>query len=571
ARHYDIASSKDSDKSKAIESYSRIVTRFPSSEFAPEAWMGLAGNYFELREYDQAIKAADNYLNNFAASEYTPHLLYIKGMATRNMGNYQGALEIFKNVVYGYPFSSYANRARFELATAQLQTGKILEAYSNYQSFIQSYPSSKNIHEARYGIARCLIRMGKKDEAVAILNDLLDEKLAEAAAAGVHYELASIAENNGEIYAAIQHYKKVLSSKEYSRKESVFLHVGGLYFQNRIYSDAAEAYEKAFELADSEKDSLAALKGSIIALIMDGKQNRADKKFDLYKKRFASDITGMVEIIYHEGLHFQNIKKYDKAVNRFNHVVGKYDKSERVDDAAYQIALSHYFDNNKEKSLDLFRSFIQKYPTSEFVPLARFKVAMIYHGQDEFALAAREFSTVAANEKTDKETRFRSAHNAAIDYQRVAGWMDAAGMYRMILKEYPDDVQESNMHLKIGFCLVQASRFEEALIHFQKAGKNPNKEDKPEILYWIATCHAKLGEYRNAIAEYLKVPYLYSGIGKWGITGELEAARLYERLGEYDKARSLYKKIVRSDGQHGRFGKDASERLARLENLTEEK
>jgi tetratricopeptide (TPR) repeat protein len=201
--------------------------------------------------------------------------------------------------------------------------------------------------------------------------------------------------------------------------------------------------------------------------------------------------------------------------------------------------------------------------------LAYFKVAMILHEREEFVQAADHFARVVEHGKTDAQTRYRAAYNAAVAYQKVTAWLDAAKMYTVVLGDTTGRLSSSSIHLKIGFCLVQASHIEEALGHFEAASQNPSAEEKPEILYWVGTCHAKLGEYQKAITEYLKVPYLYSGMGKWGVTAEFEAARLYERQGEYEKAVSLYRKIVRSDGEQGRFGRQAQRRIQRLATLTD--
>jgi tetratricopeptide (TPR) repeat protein len=196
---------------------------------------------------------------------------------------------------------------------------------------------------------------------------------------------------------------------------------------------------------------------------------------------------------------------------------------------------------------------------------------MIFHGQNDFIRAAEYFSRVINEKTVDSMTRLHAANNAAVAYQKTSSWLDAARMYTLIINEYPDQIHLSSYHLKCGFCFVQASRNEEALAHFNEANIDPNKEDKPEIIYWIATCYSKMGDHTKAIAEYLKVPYLYSGIGKWGVTAEFEAARLYERQGEYDKAVTLYKKIIRSDGEQGRFGKNALARIQQLNLLTGDK
>jgi tetratricopeptide (TPR) repeat protein len=198
---------------------------------------------------------------------------------------------------------------------------------------------------------------------------------------------------------------------------------------------------------------------------------------------------------------------------------------------------------------------------------------MIFHDQNDFIQAAEYFSKVIEDKKVDSKTRFRAANNAAVAYQKTSSWLDAARLYTIVLSDYPDIIHVSSYHLKIGFCLLQASKVEEAYEHFKKANINPQKEDKPEILYWVATCYSKMGEFSKAIAEFLKVPYLYAGVGisKWGVTAEYEAARLYERLGEYTKAVTLYRKIVQSDGEQGRFGKQALSRIQRLSALVGEK
>jgi tetratricopeptide (TPR) repeat protein len=119
--------------------------------------------------------------------------------------------------------------------------------------------------------------------------------------------------------------------------------------------------------------------------------------------------------------------------------------------------------------------------------------------------------------------------------------------------------------LKIGFCCIQGARMEDALKKLQKAGaSNPAAQEKPEIMYWTATCYAKLGDLQKAVSEYLKVPAQYENSGQWPVTSEYEAARICERLGDYKKALGLYKKIVLVDGENGDIGKEALVQISRL-------
>ncbi len=570
ARHYEKQSVNVDEKfsKKAVQAYGEIVNRFPGSQYAAPALLGLARNYLTLNELDSTARAITQFVERFPNSKYDAEIYYIQGILARKKQDYEKAGDIFKQVLYRYPFSSFAERSRYELALAERKTGKIFESLNNYRLYLQNYPDGEYALQARYGISKCLFQLDDREEAIAIFNDLLEKKLPEEILADIHYELARIAEEDKNTYEALNHYKEVLNVKEIPKRFEVLRRMGNIYFDNRIYDEAAESFDKALPYAETQKDSVVILTKHITAMIMDDKGKKADKRIKRFKDRYGERYrNNIAEIIYYEGTHLLVKKEYEKAVNRFKYILQKFESSDRADDAAYQIALASYYENKMEVALDLFHKFPVEYPTSEFVPLAYFKIGMIFYGQNDYIRAAENFGKVITEEKVDSKTRFRAANNAAVAYQKTSSWLDAARYYSIILNDYADQIHLSSYHLKLGFCLIQASRIEEAFEQFKKANENPKKEDKPEILYWLGTCYAKLGDYSKAIAEYLKVPYLYSGIGKWGVTAEFEAARLYERQGEYTKAISLYRKIVNSDGEQGRFGKRALERIQRLSTL----
>ena len=572
ARHYEERSAAAGRKydEKTAAAYRRIVRNYPSSPLASPALIGMARNYLAAGELDSVENAVAMHLEKYPNSEFGPEALYMSGVVAKRRGKYAVAEDIFRQVLHRYPFSPFVAFARFELAYAQLETGRIFEALSNFRLYELNHPGGKNLFEARYGIAKCMLKIGKQEEAADMLASLLQEQIPDDVAADAHYELARIIETAGGTYAALNHYKSALAFPSFAKRTDVLEHVGRLYFDSRIYGDAAAAFREAIAFAASRADSIRLTTRAISSMIMDGRMKEADRAAGEFEKHFGKVPASQAEFVYYEGLHFMVEKEYDRAIKRFEYIVAKYSGSERCDDAAYQIPLAHFYAGRMDDALKGFYEFTVKYPQSEFVPLGWFKIGMIYHGKDEYAQAADYFTKAMEHQKVDSKTRFRAAYNAAVAYQKISAWRDAARMYAIVLNDSVNEMPASSLHLKIGFCLIQGSRIEEALEHFQKANVNPSAEDKPEILYWIATCYGKLGEYQRAITEYLKVPYLYSGIGKWGVTAEFEAARLYERQGDYAKALSLYKKIVRSDGEQGRFGRQAKERIQRCTALMAE-
>ncbi len=574
AEHYETRAQTVGKKfsTKAIDAYKEIVDMYPSHRHTAKSYLGLARNHVTLGNVSEAKQAIQVFVQRFSGTTKDAEAFYIEGLLAERDGAHTEAVEHFKQVLYRFPFSVFAERSRYELAASEFRTGKIFDALSNYRLYIQNYPEGLYALDAELGIAKSLFKLGKNSEAIGVFDVLLAKKIPDRIKGDIHYQLALFAEEDGENYKAIEHFKKSLAVESFPLKLTAFKKMGALYAKGGTYDKAADSYDKALTLIRTESDSVDLMTRKISALVMDGKSKKADKHIGEFKGRFGKKYPGSIaEITFHKGLYLQSIKEYDKSVKRFQYVLQKHETSDRADDAAYQIALSRYYANKAEDALKEFQKFTVEYPTSEFVPLALFKIAMIYHGQNDFVRSADFFTKVIHAEKVDKNTRFRAANNAAMAYQKANAWLEAADKYSIVIADYADMIHKSSFHLKLGFCLLKASRIEDALKQFKAADMDPKKEDKPEVIYWIATCYSKLGEYTKAIAEYLKVPYLYSSAdGKWAVTAEFEAARLYERQGEYSKAVTLYRKIVRSDGLKGRFGKLAHERIEQLNTLIRE-
>jgi len=423
--------------------------------------------------------------------------------------------------------------------------------------------------EARLGAARCLLKLSRPDEASALLLDIVRAKVAPGCAGDAYAALSEIAQSKGQVREAVEYCGKAIAIEGYARKNQAVVALASLYFGNRMYPEAAAAYKRSLAFVKSRKDSATVCAGMVSALLMDGQRAEAENASRFFKTRFGVACEAYSQIAYHEGLCALVSKDYDKARSRFNYILDRYPESTWRDGAAYQSALSWFYAGKTEVALDKFNAFLTSFPRSSFAGCADFKIGMIYHDQNDFEQASKYFAAALSQLSTDRMTRFRAAYNAAIDLQKLSRWLDAARMYETTIDSFPEEINPSSGFLKTGFCFLQASRYDEALRLFAKASVNPGLEEKPEILYWIATCWAREGELRKAAAEYLKVPTLYAGIGRWGLTSESEAARLFEKLGEYKKALELYRKIVRVDGETGELGREATSRIEQLSSITE--
>lgn len=105
---------------KAIESFKKIKEWYPFSKFAILAELKIADTYFNLKEYEEAIIAYEEFENLHPRNEAIPYVIYQIGLChfiqidtiDRDQSSTQKSLDTFNRLIRQFPEDSYAARAR---------------------------------------------------------------------------------------------------------------------------------------------------------------------------------------------------------------------------------------------------------------------------------------------------------------------------------------------------------------------------------------------------------------------------------------------------------------------------
>ncbi|MGM0443257.1 MAG: tetratricopeptide repeat protein, partial [Fibrobacterota bacterium] len=276
------------------------------------------------------------------------------------------------------------------------------------------------------------------------------------------------------------------------------------------------------------------------------------------------------EIVFAEGLRAYREKDYRRASKRFDYVLDRIDSSSYRDDARYYSGLILYDTEEPQECIEYLSEFIDIHAESELVPSALFTMGACYMSLEKHIKAAETFVRVREHPAAGDQLRFSASVNAGAAWQKGSDWEQAATVYASIMEEYPDKIQRSAFALKTGFAWYKADRASRALEYFTRARKNAASEDMAEIDYWTALSNQKLGKTSRALEQFLTIPYKYGYEGRWGATADFKAARIYHQREQYDKARRLYKKVIKVEGSASAMGKQAAEQLSTITAPEEE-
>ncbi|MEJ2051294.1 MAG: tetratricopeptide repeat protein [Calditrichota bacterium] len=152
-------------------------------------------------------------------------------------------------------------------------------------------------------------------------------------------------------------------------------------------------------------------------------------------------------------------------------------------------------------------------------------------------------------------------------YQDAGLWDSAIAMAKQYVQEFPNVDDNFATRILVGTFLTNMGEFNRAIDYFEGLLQEADSESAAEIQYYIGEAYFKQNKFKQAITEYLKVPYLNPHTKlDWSTNALWYAGQSYERLGDVDRAIALYRRIVDEKGATSNYGRFALKRIDQLTN-----
>ncbi|MBF0397910.1 MAG: outer membrane protein assembly factor BamD [Desulfobacterales bacterium] len=153
---------------KALESFEKIRDWYPFSKFSILAELKIADCHYEMKEYEEAAHAYEEFENLHPNNDAIPYVIYQRGHCyfinvdtiDRDQSATQKAIEIFTQLINSYPSNEYALKAKENikdcrriLAGHEFYVGHFYYkskhykgALSRFKTVFENFPDIKDIH-----------------------------------------------------------------------------------------------------------------------------------------------------------------------------------------------------------------------------------------------------------------------------------------------------------------------------------------------------------------------------------------------------------------------------------------
>jgi tetratricopeptide (TPR) repeat protein len=576
----------------AVVSYQMFINKIPSSPYLPIAYFNSAKSYYESKKIDETISLLKKMEKKFSRSALMPDVKYflialflqkdepyeaekrVKQVERApnivklneiyfNMGEYYFSKNNYTKAIYYYNKVEDKNKLITKIEEkldayrkAKQQQEELVgeENYDrieeqqwwkeyDYEALYQEAKESKNYFpEALFRIGSCYLDMGKLDLANKTF-EILKTKYQDEKEL-----IAKIPSAEVLLYTKQKKYDKLREKIKSIKDEDTKIQVLQSLFSDQAYEFIIKEYEnKNFEFTKPEYREVS-LYIVATSYFVTKRYKEAITIYSMFLKEYPKSEYFIVSKSNLAMAYF-NIQDYNSAIAEYKSIIDLNPKEvDYVKVAILQLAEIYKTLNNKLEAINYYKMFIDRFPTSEEVPDIIIIIANLYLELKDYQNAVNyytDFIIRYPNHEMVKDAMLQ----IAILYKENKQYKEMADMFKKIVEKFPNDKKVAPVsYYWLGWYNKEQKNYQDAISCFDVVISSfPEDENVVVAQYDKSECYAKLGQYEQAINEYLKLL-------DFAAQGRLESKYVFSLIDEVFK---LYKNL----------GKQEQEAISNLTNL----
>ena len=520
------------------------------------------------QQHVRAEETLKNFLFNYPQSDLLPHAQFQLGRILLDREFYASAAEAFSELLSASPTLALQRSARSLLAESYHRTGNYQRAIEIDESLITHNTTPQLLRR----LAQSYAHNNQRDKAITTYNMYLRKYPQAPDADSIAYTRAehlTSLNRTSEALAAFREFSKKYPSSPLGTQADQA--VGDILFQTEKYAQAITAYRRVPEPARNE--TMAARE--VLSLYRLRRIGEANKAAGQFKKTYKTATEWLARFEVEKGRYQLAVRNPKKARQIFEDISKKYAATEAAADARYYIIRAYHNegpdkDGNNEPYLNALTAFIKNYPDSPHWVDANIELAEFWERNEEYNLSARAYRN-AIEKGVTQSKKPDILHKLAKNYSNLNAYDLAINFARQLIREFPQNRLALSARIDIGtIYLPNKGDHEQAIAELRPLLKIVTVEDeKASIQYSIAENYFEMGDYANALREFLILRYNQNARPMWIVSAQMKVAECYAAQNNIEQAIQELEAIKRSHGVASMYGIGAEEVIQKIKTQSE--
>ncbi|NGP89616.1 tetratricopeptide repeat protein [Aliifodinibius halophilus] len=565
---------------EAIKAFKNAIPHL-DEELETKAVLLIAESYNYLNKFDNASTYYKQYINRTKGTDKVRAAHYGLGWVYHKQEIYHWAAEEFGKAAKGR--DELARKGLYYKAVNEKLGSRYREAIESFRTFGDRFEEGLWVEKAYYEWAITAYEIGRYSETIEVLLPLVRSD-AELEWKGKVFTLL------GEAYFANEEYTRALQAFNEAEKvtdvapaikRQAQFQKAWVQYSNQAYKQAQPIFESLNEEYPDSKLGKEALFWSADAYYHLEDYGPARAQFAEFIQRYPEHkLVGPAN--YSLGWSHFKMGDYQKAIEPFISFKNKYEAPEialypydtdtqlRIGDSYYaisdyenaikyyqqaigaepggdyamfQVANSHYRNEQTYEAVTTFRRFLRIYPYSRLREQAQYNIAYIYLNTGNYTQAVEEFQTVI-NKYPNTSWAARSQYNIGDTYYNAGDYKKAINAYKKVMKKYPRSEYIIEAVNGIQYAQMSSGKADSSSAVLEDfLAEHPQTSMADRLRFRQADNRMQTGDYRGAIKEFQQYLRITNN-EELQPDAHFNLANAYEQTNQMDKAVQEYQTIV---------------------------
>ncbi len=526
------------------------------------ARLGRGRSLYRIEAWAEAAPLLEAALADQPPDAVLDELLFMAGDARLRSGDGTAAVAHFSELASRFPASPWTARSSESTGDLLLEQGRSLEAIEAYERFAQSCTGSDE-PRAHLKLSRALADAGQWADAAAAARIaagvLLDPELRLEALT----RWGEAARRSGDEVEELAAYRAIWEAVPTSALADSIAPAFGLMLSNRgELGLAEEVWLRLVETADTDSARARAGAELVYLAYAGGRSSTAAERRETFHQtwRREREIMRLYEPFFlaAEGQMKLQLQQWEEAEEVLLQVLEDAPESDYIPGALYGLAVAADRLERPEDAREYYSRLVEDHPDHPQAERARFQLANLAYRVAEYEIAMPLFRQVTLS--PDPALAEAAQYNLVQTLERMRLWDMAQQEAVTYLERFPESESLFDMKVKLGWLYREGGQFGRAADYFRDL-RATDSEQEARLRWWLAETLFAMGNYEEAVLEYMKVAILNEDQFLFAVTARLKAADSYAHLGQQETAIDLYQQIITRYGADSDYGRLATEHM----------
>ena len=499
---------RNSDYEKAIATFGRVRSEYPTSEHANDARIREAQNNLVLRRPERAIDV-------LSGLESTDQVLLLRASALIIRGRHDLGLDTCNKLLANFPNSELRFLASLHAGFAELYLAKNEDAERHFAFVIDSIPdrSLPEYKQAQLYRALAYKRLGKLTEAEELLTELsvLPDYPYQAQA---QLEAGQLAYERGAFDKAKDAFEKAeRSSTDPSTTIRARLLLGSTLIEQQQWIKSAAVFERAEKFTLTADEAFvpqkqrylaeARLKRGICLVQANDRKASIEALTDFLGNHPTDPQRDEATFWLAEAMYRADLLK--NAQQLYDEIVTTYTASIRREEALYGLAWTYFRRREFVRSVEAFGALLKAYPNSRYATEALVRRGDGLYITKQFHAAAQQYDEAARRSPRSEEGQY-AGFQAGHALYRAGELNESSVRLRAFTSSNPSSKLADDALFLTGWIEFQQRNDAGAITEFRRLlDAYPEGDQAVRALYTIADAQYNLGDINAAMETYRAV------------------------------------------------------------------